>query len=98
LFLVFILSTIGIRCAITAKSDHGINADYLNHGIDITQVGSVIFTLLTNITATAIIAFKAWYLDSIMTHRVWTNKSLQEATHRAEAIHQARRFQVEFQG
>lgn len=61
---VSVFTTIGIRTAtyFTAAGPNAPSSNPLIHALDICQVSNLVWSLLTNITATAIISHKAWYV------------------------------------
>ena len=58
------IATFAMRIIITVvrvKNDYKIEPPPLTRGIDVCQVASISLSLLTNLTATCLIGYQAWY-------------------------------------
>jgi hypothetical protein len=77
---VSLLCTIALRLTIRFKDPNIPNHTGLDWGLDITQVSTVGFSLLTNLVATSIIAVKAWK------NRKWLTSLGQGQVERSERI------------
>ncbi|KIK60228.1 hypothetical protein GYMLUDRAFT_615342 [Collybiopsis luxurians FD-317 M1] len=59
--IVSVITTVAIRIALVViNTQTGILFDRLNHGINATQVATLVFSILTNSIATSLISIKAW--------------------------------------
>jgi hypothetical protein len=66
LFLVVYVTTVVARAGLLITPEGAQSHKDLAHIIDITQVGNLVLSLLTNVFATSIIATKSWYVRGIL--------------------------------